>query len=36
MNKIASVGRLLDCVRDMRENLWRLGDDKELWFRGES
>ena len=20
----------------MRENLWRLGNEKELWFRGES
>ena len=35
-DKISSLGRLLDCVRDVRENMWRLGDEKELWFRGES
>jgi hypothetical protein len=34
--KVSSLGRFLDCVRDVRENLWRLGDEKELWFRGES
>jgi hypothetical protein len=28
--------RLLDYVREVRENMWRLGDEKELWFRGES
>src|SRR5215469_11389173 len=35
-DKISSLGRLLDYVHDVRENLWRLGDKKELWFRGES
>jgi hypothetical protein len=35
-NKVTSVGRFLDCVQDVRENLWRLGDEKQLWFRGES
>jgi hypothetical protein len=35
-NKVISLGRFLDYVRDVRENVWRLDDDKELWFRGES
>jgi hypothetical protein len=35
-SKVSSLGRFLDCVRDLRESLWRLSDDKELWFRGES
>ena len=35
-NKVSSLGGFLDYVHDVRENLWRLGDEKELWFRGES
>src|SRR6516162_3604067 len=35
-DKVSSLGRFLDRIRDVRENLWRLGDEKELWFRGES
>jgi hypothetical protein len=36
VDKVRSLGRLLDCVREKRENLWRLRPEKELWFRGES
>jgi hypothetical protein len=35
-DKISSLGDFLNYVRDVRDNLWRLDDEKELWFRGES
>jgi hypothetical protein len=35
-DKVSSLGGFLNYVRDVRQNLWRLADDKELWFRGES
>lgn len=37
MEKITTLGGFLDYVRDeCRGWWWRLADDKELWFRGES
>lgn len=34
--KISTLGDFLNRVRDVRENLCRVSDEKELWFRGES
>jgi FRG domain len=35
-NKVSSLGEFCDYVHDVRENVWRLDDEKGLWFRGES
>lgn len=35
-DKVSSLGGFLNYVRNVRQNLWRLADHKELWFRGES
>jgi hypothetical protein len=34
-DKVSTLGRFLDDVSDVRTR-WRIVDDKELWFRGES
>jgi FRG domain len=34
-DKVSALGRFLDYVSDARAR-WRIVDDKELWFRGES
>jgi hypothetical protein len=36
MEKVSTIGSFLDHVRDKCRDWWRLADDKELWFRGES
>jgi hypothetical protein len=36
MKKVTTLGSFLDYVHELREHVWRLGDKKELWFRGES
>jgi len=36
MDKVATLGSFLNYVRDIRSNLWRVEEDKELWFRGEN
>jgi hypothetical protein len=33
--KVTTLGGFLDYVRDECRGWWRLGEDKELWFRGE-
>jgi hypothetical protein len=35
-DKITTLGDFAKCVRKIRTNLWRVTENKELWFRGES
>jgi|SRR5215831_8294740 len=35
MDKVTTLGRFLDYVSDLRK-YWRIANEKELWFRGES
>jgi FRG domain len=34
--RIESLGQFSNHVRHLRENVWRLKEDQELWFRGEN
>jgi hypothetical protein len=36
MEKVSTLGEFLNYVRELREKVWRLKDETELWFRGES